>query len=162
MRVPTRLVLVAALLALAACSPTVNLSTALQVDVVSSGWFDAGIENGKNKLVPSVSFTLRNGSERDLVMLQVNAIFRRVTGSPDSEFGRAFVTAADSSGLAPGATSPVLTVRADFGYTGIEPRLEILQNSQFVDGRVELIAKYGSSAWMRLGEYPIERRLITK
>jgi hypothetical protein len=160
MRVPIWLMMTAILPAVAACRPAVDLAKGLQVDVISSGWFDAGIENGKNKLVPTVSFALKNVSDRNLVMLQVNAVFRRVTDKADSELGRAFVTAAGPSGLAPGATTAVLTVKSDFGYLGTEPRLEILQNSQFVDGKVELFGKYGSMAWERLGEYPITRRLI--
>ena len=34
--------------------------------------------------------------------------------------------------------------------------------SQFVDAKVVLFAKYGSSQWMRIGEYPIARQLIGK
>ena len=38
----------------------------------------------------------------------------------------------------------------------------MLQNTQFVDAKVELFAKYASQQWARVGEYPIERRLITR
>jgi hypothetical protein len=48
------------------------------------------------------------------------------------------------------------------GYTGSEQsRAEMLQNTQFVDAKVELAAKYGGTQWKRLGQYPIERQLIT-
>ena len=36
------------------CGPRVDLKQALQVTDVSTGWFDAGIVDGKNKLVPSI------------------------------------------------------------------------------------------------------------
>ena len=37
------------------------MPAALQVTQVSSGWFDAGLDNlGRNKLVPTVSFRLEN------------------------------------------------------------------------------------------------------
>ena len=39
-----------------ACGAPVDLKQSLQVTDVSSGWFDAGIQNGKNKLVPTVTF----------------------------------------------------------------------------------------------------------
>jgi hypothetical protein len=61
------------------CGPTVDLSKALQVSDVSTGWHDAGVVDGKNKLVPSVTFKLKNSSEQSLVSLQLNALFRRVT-----------------------------------------------------------------------------------
>ncbi len=145
----------------AACGPTVDLSQKLKVEVTGTGWYDAGIVNGRNKLVPSISFRVTNLSAQRLVTLQVNALFRRVTEK--DEWGSGFVTAAGSEGLAPGATSPVLTVRSQLGYTGEDQsRQELLQNKQFVDAKVELFAKYGSANWKRVGEYAVDRQLLTK
>ena len=87
------------------CGPRVDLTKGLQLLTVSSGWYDAGLFNGQNKLVPSVSFTLRNVSSETLASLQVNAIFH-VVGKPD-ELGSGFLTAAGSRGLASGATTPL-------------------------------------------------------
>ena len=102
MRAPVRLLLLFGLLsASAGCGPTINLAKGLQVLDVSTGWFDAGIVNGQNKLVPSISFKLKNLSDQKLGSLQVNAVFRRA-GETD-EFGTGFLTAAGSEGLAPGA-----------------------------------------------------------
>jgi hypothetical protein len=111
------------------CGPDVDLTKALQVEIVSTGWFDAGIVNGQNKLVPIVSFKLKNVSDQKLSALQVNARFSR--GKEPEEWGN------DQS------------------------RAEMLQNSQFVDAKVELAAKYGGTQWKRLGEHPITRQLIT-
>jgi len=145
----------------AGCGPTIDLATNLQVGDVSSGWFDAGIVNGQNKLVPSISFTLKNTSNQTLVSLQINALFRRVTEK--DEWGTGFLTAAGSSGLAPGAVTKPLTIRSPLGYTGSnESREEMLHNSHFVDAKVELSAKYGSAQWKRIGEYPVARQLIVK
>jgi hypothetical protein len=144
-----------------ACGPNVDLTKGLEVEVVKTGWYDVGIVNGQNKLVPSVTFTVKNVSAQTLHTLQVNALFRRVT-EPD-EWGSAFVTAAGSSGLAPGAITETLTARSQLGYTGADQsRQEMLKNSHFVDAKVELFAKYGSAQWVRVGEYPIARELITK
>jgi hypothetical protein len=139
----------------------VDLTKGVQVTVVNTGWYDAGIVGGQNKLVPSVTFTLKNVSQQTLSTLQVNALFRRVT--ENDEWGSGFLTAAGSDGLAPGATTPPLTVKSPLGYTGSDQsRQEMLQNSHFVDAKVELFAKYGSTQWTRLGSYPITRQLITK
>lgn len=111
--------------------------------------------------MPSVAFSLRNVSEQKLTTLQVNAIFRRV--SENDEWGSGFLTAAGSDGLAPGATTTTLSVKSPLGYTGSDQsRLEMLQNSHFVDAKVELFGKYGSSQWARLGSYPIARQLLPK
>jgi hypothetical protein len=140
-----------------ACGSPIDLSTGLQVDAVSTGWFDAGNVDGKKKLVPEISFRLKNTSDRKLTMLEVNALFRRV--GDEDEWGSGFVTAAGSSGLAPGVITGVITVRSRLGYTGIESGAEMLDNSHFVDARVVLLAKYRSTNWTRLGEYSITRRL---
>jgi hypothetical protein len=60
------------------CGPTVDLATSLEVKNTSSGWFDLGIVNGQTKLVPSITFSLKNNSDQSLAGLQVNALFRRV------------------------------------------------------------------------------------
>ena len=123
----------------AGCGPDVDLTKALQVEVVSTGWFDAGIVNGQNKLVPTVTFALKNVSEKTLSTLQVNALFRRVT--ENDEWGSGFLTVAGSDGLAPGATSPPLTIKSPLGYTGSDQsRQEMLQNTHFVEAKVELFA----------------------
>lgn len=143
---------------LTACGPVVDLSKALQVDLVSTGWFDAGLVNSQNKLVPAVSFKLKNNSDQTLTVLQVNALFHRVTEKV--EWGSGFITVAGSNGLKPGATTDTITVKSQLGYTGTEPRQEMLRNGQFVDATVELFAKYASVQWVRVGNYPIARRLI--
>jgi hypothetical protein len=145
----------------AGCGPSVDLTKGLQVTIVNTGWFDLGIVNGQNKLVPSVTFTLKNVSEKTLSTLQVQALFRRVT--ENDEWGSGFLTAAGSKGLAPGAITQPITIKSPLGYTGSDQsRQEMLQNTHFVDAKVELFAKYGSTQWARLGSYPIERQLIAK
>ncbi len=51
---------------LAACGGPVDLAQALSLETVSSGWVASGIVDGKTMLVPSLSFRLKNGSERTL------------------------------------------------------------------------------------------------
>jgi hypothetical protein len=159
LRARGRLLLFAALVSVG-CRPTVDLTKGLKVDVQNTGWFDAGIVNGQNKLVPTVTFTLANVSDQKLTTLQINALFRRV--NEQDEWGTGFLTVAGSEGLAPGATTPPLTVRSQLGYTGTESRQEMLANSHFVDAKVDLFAKYASTQWVRIGEYPIKRELLTK
>ena len=147
-------------LASASCGPTVDLSKALEVVDASTGWWDAGIVDGKNKLVPSVTFKFKNVSDQPLSTLQANVVFRRVT--EDKEWGSAFVRIVGAEALAPGATSASQTVKSQLGYTGTEGRQQMLDNSQFVDAKVQLFAKYSSTQWQPVGEYPVQRRLIAK
>lgn len=149
-----------ALLAAACGGPPVDLKKGLDVELVSSGWFDAGIVNGKNKLVPTASIRLKNVSDQTLAVLQINALFRRI--NEQEEWGSAFMTVAGPEGLAPGAATETLTIRSQLGYTGTESRAEMLENAQFTDAKVNLFAKYGSTQWTPIAEYPIERRLLTR
>jgi hypothetical protein len=161
MRALARLLLIGAAVSAAACGPAVDLTKGLQVTIVNTGWYDAGIVNGQNKLVPAVSLTLKNVSDRRLGTLQVNAIFRRV--SENDEWGAEFVSAAGSAGLSPGDTTQVLMIKSPRGYTGSDQsRQEMLQNSHFVDAKVDVFAKYASTQWTRLGSYPIARQLLAK
>src|SRR6266851_1586274 len=146
-----------ALLAAAACGcgPKVDLSTGLQVTDVSTGWADAGIVDGQNKLVPSISFTLKNVSDQRLVALDLNARFHRITEQTDWDTD--MINVAGSEGLGAGTATKHYTIDSKQGYKGTDPRLDMLKNSAFVDAKVELFAKYGNTQWTRLGDYPVAR-----
>jgi hypothetical protein len=143
----------------AGCSRSVDLSHALQVHAVTSGWIDTHTVDGKTKVVPTFSFTLKNRSDQKLAMLQVNALFRRV--GDEGEWGTSFVTAAGADGLGPGDATP-LTVTSPVGYTGSDSRTGLLAHSQFVDARVDVFARYGSAQWTRLGRFHIARELLNR
>jgi len=155
-----RSVLVAAAFALTltGCGKPVDLQTSLQVLDISSGWRDGGIVNGQTRLVPSITFRLKNVSGQQLNILQVNAVFRRV--NDEEEWGSGFMTVAGSDGLRPGASSQLLTITSQHGYTGSESDQAMLQNSHFVDAKVHLSAKYGSTQLVRVAEFGVTRRLI--
>ena len=130
------------------------------VDVVT-GWFDDGIvEGGKNKLVPSVTMKLRNKSGESIRSIQINAIFRRV--GEQEMWGEHFGWAVSREGLAAGASTDTLVMRSALGYTGTQPRMQMLQNKEFIDAKVEIYLKQGSRVWAKLAEYPIQRQLLTQ
>src|SRR3954468_22033363 len=161
----TRIAAVAVLIAaLSACgrsgSSSQDITKLIAVTDVKTGWYDAGIENGKNKLVPTLTVTLKNVSQQKVALVQLNGVIRRV-GEPD-EWGGAYTRAIGSDGLAPGASTAPIVLRSALGYTGTEPRNVMLKNSQFVDAHIQLFAKYGGSNWAKLGEFPISRELLTQ
>jgi len=151
----------AALLSIS-CGASVDAVAALEpVDVVT-GWYDDGIiEGGKNKLVPSVTMKLRNKSGKPLKSIQINAIFRRV--GEQEMWGEYFGWAVPRDpALPPGGVTNTLVMRSTLGYTGEQPRMQMLQNKEFVDAKVEIYLKQGSKVLAKLAEYPIQRQLLTR
>jgi len=153
------LVCVAAAALLGGCTRSRDVQKDLKLVDVRTGWYDAGIVEGKNKLVPSISLKVQNVSADDIANVQMNAIFRRV--GEQEAWGEHFVRAVDSNGLKAGATGGEIVLRSNLGYTGDQSRAEMLQNSQFVDAKVEIFGKHGSNTWAKMGEFPIERKLLT-
>jgi hypothetical protein len=152
--------LLASVLSISCGSSDAAVASLEPVEVVT-GWFDAGIlEGGKNKLVPSVSLKLRNKSDDSIRSVQVNAIFRRV--GEQEMWGEYFGWAIPREPLPAGATTDALVMRSALGYTGDQPRMQMLQNKEFVDAKVEIYLKQGSRVWAKLAEYPIQRQLLTQ
>lgn len=155
------LLCVAVALLAAGCTPSREVEKDLALIDVRTGWWDAGIvEGGQNKLVPMVSLKVQNVSQDDIASVQLLSIFRRV-GEQES-WGDHLVRAIDSEGLAPGKSGDTLVLRSPRGYTGSQPRLQMLQNKEFVDAKVEVFGRHGSRTWVKMGEYQIARQLITE
>jgi hypothetical protein len=38
----------------------------------------------------------------------------------------------------------------------------MLQNREFIDAKVEIFGKHGSRFWVKLGEFKIDRQLLTE
>jgi hypothetical protein len=147
-------VVVAALLSIS-CGASVEAVAALEPLDVVTGWFDDGIiAGGKNKLVPSVTLKLRNKTGQPIRSIQINAIFRRV--GEQEMWGEYFGWAVPRTALPAGAATNTLVMRSALGYTGEQPRMQMLQNKEFVDAKVEIYLKQGSKVWAKLAEYPIQ------
>ena len=185
---PGRILAVAALVAVAVgCGgPPLDFPATLAVTDVTTGWLDVGFDElGRNKLVPTISFRLENISQGRVRTLQLSGVFRRCLlvyeGQPmpvsevsphnqemgtcageSQEWGNAFVRAVGREGLEPGMGTEQFTMQSDLGYTGEQPRLEMLQHRDFVDAKVELFVKHRADRWIMLNEYPIERQLLTQ
>ncbi len=154
---PFKTSLLAALLALvsAGCGKPPDLKQATHLTDVSSGWYDVGVKDGQNKLVPSVTFRIARNPGTDVSSLALNVAFKIVGEADSSE--DVYVQSVDFSG---DSTAPI-TVRSNFGYTGEQPRAEMLSHSQFRDMEARVFAKQSSSQWVPLGDVKIDRQLLT-
>lgn len=140
------------------CAGPVDVKQAVQVTDVTSGWFDAGVVDGKNKLVPSVTFRLRNTSDRDLAAVSVNVVFKFTDNGEDhEEIFKQRVPFENKE-------TELMTVRAQNGYTGEPPqtRADMLQNSQFRDMDAVIFVRQASAQWIELHRVRVERQLLTQ
>ena len=133
----------------------------LTITDVHTGWYDVGIVNGQNKLVPSISLKLKNVSPEQIARVQINAVFKRLDGE-NKEWDAHFVRGIGPDGLPPGGKGEELVLRSERGYTGDQSRLQMLQNKEFIDAKVEIFGKHGSRLWVKLGEFKIDRQLLTE
>lgn len=151
----------------AGCSPPVDLKQALQVTDVTAGYFDAGIVDGKNKLVPSVSFKLKKSVNDSLRPLSINVSFKQLPqagtavppGSPaENDWDEVFLQNVPFEGN----DSAPLTFKAKNGYTGDPPqtRADMLKNKYFQDVRVHVFAKHSASQWVEIATLDIPRQLL--
>jgi hypothetical protein len=144
-----RLIVCLGLIAIAAGCRNREVEKDLVLTDIHTGWYDVGVVDGQNKLVPTITLRLQNVSSEPIARVQLNAVFRRQ--GEQQEWDAHFVRGIGPDGLAPGAKGDALVLRSDRGYLGPQGRLQMLQNREFVDARVEII-----------GDYTIDRQLLTE
>ncbi|HWB28984.1 MAG TPA: hypothetical protein VG736_00675 [Vicinamibacterales bacterium] len=149
--------LAVALVASGGCGLGVDLEKALEVTDVSSGWYDFGLVGGLNKMVPQVSFRLKNVAEKPLTQIQLIVSFW--PDGADGELDSKNVDGIGRAAVAPGGATDAIMVRSDTGYTLEQPRNELFTNSQFKDFTAKVFAKRDGKI-VRLGEFKIERRIL--
>lgn len=156
-------------LAIAACGKPVDLKQSLQVTDVVAGYHDAGIAEGRNKIVPSITFRLTKSTTASLRPLSLNVVFKQLPkagvavapGQPaENDWDEVFKQNVPFNGNQTG----VLTVNAGAGYTGDPPqsRADILKHTQFQDVRVHIYAKHSSSQWVEIAQFDLPRQLLTQ
>lgn len=153
-------VLCVPLVAASGCN-SVDLKTAVEVTEFSSGYHDAGLnEAGDNKLVPSITFSLKNVSSESLGSVEVITYFWGEENGAPRELDEIIITGITSDGLAPGASTEPLVVRSKQGFSlQQQARSELFNHSKFRDVTVKLFFKRGGRI-VPAGEFTIERRLL--
>jgi hypothetical protein len=144
------------LAASASCGPSIDLSTFAVTDTFT-GWYDNGLKDGKNHLVPSVNFRLQNNGNVPATHVQLTVSFW-MEGDDGEYDGREVVGIRDTP-VPPGASSEPILVRATHGYTLEQPRADLFLHSQFRDVTARILAKRDGRI-VRIGEVKIDRRVI--
>jgi len=143
------------------CGPQVDL-TKLEVADVFSGYYDFGVvpdgpHKGENKLVPQLSFRLKNNGAVAVDHVALTVSFWQV--GADGENDSKEITGIGGTEVPPGASSDTLLVRSQVGYTTPAARSELFNHSMFKDFTVKFFAKR-SGKIVPIGEHTIDRRII--
>jgi hypothetical protein len=154
-----RSLLVASALAFgaAACGPDLDLSKALELKVIESGYYDAGLVDGKAHLLPSLTFELHNNSDAPISSVLLLLSYYQV--GADGEFDSLQATGMGSEAVAPGKSTAPIVARAAHGYTLEGARVDFFTNRLFQDMTVKVFAKK-RAGYMPLGEFKIDRRIL--
>jgi hypothetical protein len=147
-----------ALVASTSCGPRIDLSS-LEVTETFTGWYDNGVKDGKNHLVPSLSFRLKNTGTVPATHVQLTISFWM--DGDDGEYDGREVVGITGTPVPPGASTEPILVRAAHGYTLEQPRAELFTHSGFRDVTARILAKRDGRI-VRIGEVKIDRRLITQ
>ena len=143
------LCLVLVLLVTAGCARTRYVENDLKLVDVKTGWYDAGIVGGQNKIVPSITLKLQNVSDESISRVQVWAVFRRA--NEDKTWGEHFVRAIGPEGLDSGKVGDALVLRSTLGYTELavagadaaEPRVRRRQGERVRQARLAHVDQDG-------------------
>ena len=153
----------------AGCSKPLDLKQVLQVTDLSGGFHDVGIVDGRNKLVPRVTFRITKSTEDRIRPLSLNLAFKQLPkagvavppGSPpEADWDEVFVQNVAFDG---NQTAPIV-IETKAGYTGDPPqsRADILKHSQFQDVRVHIFAKHSGSQWVEIAAFDIPRQVLAQ
>ena len=142
----------------AACGPGVDIKKLSVVDVFS-GYYDEGSKNGLNRLVPSVTFRLKNDGENPANRVQLTVAFW--VDDADGEWDGREVMGIGATPITAGQTTEPLLVRATVAYTLPPPlaRDDLFVHSMFKDVTARVIAKRDGKL-ERIGEVKIDRRIL--
>jgi hypothetical protein len=167
LRALTRLGLALVVLATAACGPPIDLTKALEVTDVLTGFYDDGVHTKSlgdgapprpaNVLRPSITFKLKNISAQPLTSVQLMASYWQAGG--DGEWDSIMATGISTHALPSGESTPAITLRSNTAFNVEGARASLFGDHRYKDIVIKLFGKRGGQLY-RLGEYNVDRVIL--
>ena len=153
-----RLATAATLACVVAACESVDPRQELEVQELEAYWVVDTPRGETQYLAPLVRFRLRNHGAKRLRSIQATATFRR-KGEESQSWGSAFAQVTPAAKpLGPGQESSV-ELRSDGRYSSTGPPESMFAHKLFKDAKVEVFVRIGPSAWTKLAESGVERRI---
>lgn len=145
---------------LASCKSTnpEKLKNSVEILEVDSKWVAKVYQPWPPKLilVPTLSFRVKNVSDKPLNYLNFNAIFK--FKDEQENLGDNFLAAIRKAPIMPGGTSDVITLKSNFGVEG-KSLASFKDNPQWRPVVCKLFIQSKGSPHVLLGEYDISRTI---
>ena len=166
-RALSRLGLALAVLAIAGCGPPIDLTKALEVTDVLTGFYDDGVQTRNlqdggpprpaNVIKPSITFKLKNISAQPLTSVQLMASFWQA--GDDGEWDSIMATGISTQALPAGESTPAITLRSNTSFNVEGARASLFGDYRYKDIVIKLFGKRGGQLY-RLGEYKVDRVIL--
>ena len=167
LRALSRLGLALVVLATAACGPPIDLTKALEVTDILTGFYDDGVQTKSlgdgapprpvNVLKPSITFKLKNISAQSLTSVQLMASFWKA--GDDGEWDSVMATAISTHALPAGDSTPPITLRSNTAFNVEAARASLFTDYRYKDIVIKLFGKRGGTLY-RFGEYKVDRVIL--
>jgi hypothetical protein len=144
------------LAALAACASR-DPRAELEIVEAETYWVVDAPRGGSHYLAPAVRVRIRSKAEEPILSIQATANFRRVGETEVWGSGWEQVTRA-AKPLPPGGET-VVVLRSDGRYNSPGTPESMFAHALFRDVTTEVYLRIGSSAWAKMVEIPVERRI---
>jgi hypothetical protein len=149
--------LVALMFAQAACGPDIDIQKSITVTDVISGYYDNGLKDGKNYLMPSITFRLANSAAASLTGLELTVAYWQ--DGKDGEWESVLVPRIGNDTIPANGKSDPVTVRAPVGYTLEDVRNNLFINSHFLDVTAKIFGRRGGRIYP-LGSVKLEHLIL--
>jgi hypothetical protein len=138
-----------------------ELKASVEIIDVTSKWVEKTYQPWPPKLtlVPTISFRVKNVSDKPLNYLNFNAIFK--FRDDQENLGDNFLAAIRKEPILPGESSRVITLKSNFGVEG-KSLASFRDNPQWKPMICRLFIQSKGSPHILLGEYDISREIDFK
>jgi len=141
-----------------ACERQPDLSTALQIVPGITGYHLAGLSpDKKNRLVPSITFQLKNIGDVDLTYVDLSVAYWQAGGDGESDSKQ--IRGISGTPLKAGSVSESITVDSSVGYLSPVTTAEAFTSTSYKDFIVKIFAKRNGKT-TKLGEFTVEQRVL--
>ena len=151
-------------LGFAACAKTPTdeqVKAMMQITDVSTKWVSKSYQPWPPNLilVPTISFRVKNLSDKPLTYVNFNAIFKFKDDALN--LGDNFLAAIRGTPVPPGELSPTITLKSNFGSEG-RSLATFQKNPQWRQVEVKIFAQTHGSRLVPLGEWDVSREIDFK